>query len=139
MLLISGAGTTVLSLYDLLLHLYPYDFRSEFRQEMLETYKEATSIAGATGKGALADLWLREVRDLAPVLLREHRYARRLTNPDTASALYASGSLDGHAQASGPGYQPARFLQGTGCELSVAGGFLGPDWRAGAGSAPASC
>jgi hypothetical protein len=60
-------------LYRIVLNLYPPGFRSEFASEMADVFCEAARSAAAQGRGALLQLWLRELADLPASLAREYK------------------------------------------------------------------
>lgn len=63
---------TIRLIYQLLLHLYPADFRETFAEEMTAVFTEAIKEVSRTKPSNLLFLCLRELRDFPIALLREH-------------------------------------------------------------------
>ena len=121
----SALISALVSLYRLLLRLYPPSYRAEFGDELLEVYDQALREAAEEGFWGVASRALRELRDLPGVLTRLHlprRLPAMLTRlfPQTAdqtpwrTALLSmllfiiSGPL-GIIQSYHPGWDPQRL------------------------------
>jgi len=60
------------SVYAVLMRLYPQTFRVEFEEEMQAVFAQALVEAAGRGGLSLVGLCLREIGDLAPVLVQEY-------------------------------------------------------------------
>lgn len=86
----------ILSMYALLLRLYPRSFREAYGEEMQAVYADSLHEARRGGALALGAFALREVFDLPASLAREHVYAIRAGKPQLKPTLQgaAAGSGD---------------------------------------------
>lgn len=97
-----------LSIYNLLLRLYPRDFRAEYSAEMQAVFTEALENARGQGIATVLIFVLRELGSLPASLAREHFYAARAGSAGLTPA--AQGGLPG-GSASLPLNEPPRAWQ----------------------------
>ena len=88
-------------LYRLLVRLMPFEFRSDFGEEMTDVFRQERRDAAIEGRGGLASLWLRTVAGMVGTAGRQHldalwqdiRYAARGLRRTPALTLVAVVSL----------------------------------------------
>ena len=88
-------------LYRLLVRLMPFEFRSDFGEEMTDVFRQERRDAALEGRGGLASLWLRTVAGMVRTAGRQHldalwqdvRYAARGLRRTPALTLVAVVSL----------------------------------------------
>ena len=88
-------------LYRLLVRLMPFEFRSDFGEEMTDVFRQERRDAALEGRGGLASLWLRTVTGMVRTAARQHldacwqdiRYATRGLRRTPTLTLVAVVSL----------------------------------------------
>lgn len=81
---IESSQSIHVTLYTILLHLYPSEYRQEFDREMREVFSQAIADASRRGSFSLGLLLINELLDLPVSLLRVHkqiRYNKTIANP----------------------------------------------------------
>ena len=88
-------------LYRLLVRQMPFEFRSDFGEEMTDVFRQERRDAALEGRGGLASLWLRTVTGMVRTAARQHldacwqdiRYATRGLRRTPTLTLIAVVSL----------------------------------------------
>ena len=81
---IESSQSIHVTLYTILLHLYPSEYRQEFDREMREVFSQAIADASRRSSFSLGLLLINELLDLPVSLLRVHkqiRYNKTIANP----------------------------------------------------------
>ena len=80
-------------LYRLLVRLMPFEFRSDFGEEMTDVFRQERREAALEGRGGLASLWLRTVPGMVRTAGRQHLDASGRTSATRARGLRRTPAL----------------------------------------------